>query len=125
MGRVWPKHFPSYLGSFPSVAFLWSDAEHAACPGILEHPKRAIGPHFHVADSVADIPAFGRLGPALTVEDDAVERLAAQAAHQGGALPLREHRAVIEDEVAWRDANSSTPRSAQPSTRCLPRVMMG
>ena len=48
-------------------------------------------------------PAFGGRGAALAVERDAVERLRRHAADQRRALPLREHRAVVEREVARRD----------------------
>src|SRR5262249_9978088 len=75
---------------------LRRDAEQPAGIAILEHPQRAVGSDFHVANAVADAPAFRRRGAALAVEGDAVERLRLHPAHQRGTLPLREHRAVVE-----------------------------
>ena len=43
------------------------------------------------------------VGSALAVEGDAVERLRRDPAHQRRAAPLREHRAVVEHEIARRD----------------------
>lgn len=63
LGQVLP---PATFGCFLSVAFLLRDGEHAACPGILEHPQRSIGTHLDVTESVINIPAFGRLGSEFT-----------------------------------------------------------
>ena len=40
---------------------------------VFQHPQRAIGALFHVADSVSHIPALGGLGAAMAVKDDPVE----------------------------------------------------
>ncbi len=53
----------------------------------------------HVANPVPDVPAFGRRRPALAVERDAVQRLGLHAADQRRAVPLREHRPVVEREL--------------------------
>src|SRR5580658_5071087 len=58
------------------LGFLRSHAEQTACPGILEHPQRAIGSDLYVADSVTNVPPFRRFGAALSIEDNAVECLA-------------------------------------------------
>ena len=54
--------------------------------GVFQHPQRAIRTLFHIADSLPHIPALGRLGSAFTVKNDAIERLAAQAADEAAAL---------------------------------------
>jgi hypothetical protein len=48
---------------------------------------------------------FGGLGSSLTIKGNAIEGLAAHAAQtaQDGAPPLGEDRAVVEDEITWRD----------------------
>ena len=42
--------------------------------GVFQHPQRAIGAFFHIADAVAHIPALGGFGAAMAVKDDADER---------------------------------------------------
>ena len=69
------------LVSGEDSGFLWCHAEQTACPGILEHPQRAIGSDLYVADSVTNVPAFGGRRAALTIEGNAVERLGRQAAN--------------------------------------------
>src|SRR5580704_19009019 len=56
--------------------------------GIFQHPQRAVGALFHIADAVAHIPALGRFGAAMAVKDDAVERLGTEAADKAVAIPL-------------------------------------
>jgi hypothetical protein len=43
--------------------------------GVFQHPPRAIGTLFRIADAVAHGPAPGSFGTAMAVKDDAVERL--------------------------------------------------
>src|SRR6476659_6244262 len=70
--------------------------EQAAGIRIFEHPERAVRPHLHVADFVADAPAFGRCGAALAIERDAVQCLGAQAADECRSVPLRKEGPVVE-----------------------------
>ena len=58
--------------------------------GVFQHPQRAIGALFHIADAVAYIPAFCGFGVAVAVKDDAVERPGPQAADEAVTIPLRE-----------------------------------
>ena len=72
--------------------------------GVFQHPQRAIGSLFHIADAVAHIPALGGFGAAMAVKDDTVERPGPQAADEAVAVPLREGlRAVVEHQIARRD----------------------
>jgi hypothetical protein len=72
--------------------------------GVFQHPQRAIGAFFHIADAVAHIPALGGFRAAMAVEDDAVERLRRHAADEAVAVPLREGlRAAVEHQIARRD----------------------
>jgi hypothetical protein len=47
--------------------------DQGAGSGVFQHPQQTIGPLFHIADAVADIPTLGRFGTALAIENDAVE----------------------------------------------------
>src|SRR6516162_5990699 len=69
---------------------------------VFEHPEGAVRPDLYVTNAMADVPAFRPLG-GRAGNDDANEGPARQAAHQRRTLPLREHLAVVEDEVSWRD----------------------
>src|SRR5579859_2424815 len=69
--------------------------------GVFDHPQRAIGAFFHIADAVPDIPALGGFGAAMAVKDDAVERPRPQPADEPIAIPLREGlSAVVEHQIA-------------------------
>src|ERR1700722_5782038 len=52
----------------------WRHMDQGAGIGVFQHPQRAIGAFFHIADALADIPALGALRSAMAVEDDPVER---------------------------------------------------
>ena len=72
--------------------------------GVFQHPQRAIGPLFHIADAFAHIPALGGFRAAVAVKDDAVERHGRHAADEAAAIPLRENlSAVVEHQIAGRD----------------------
>lgn len=70
---------------------------------ILDHPDRAVGCHYHVADAPAQGPAVRLMGGAVRVEDYAHQALGAQAADQGRALPGGECRALVEGQSGRRD----------------------
>jgi hypothetical protein len=57
--------------------------------GVFQHPQRAIGGLFHIADALAHIPALGGFGAAMAIKDDAVERPSPHAADEAVAVPLR------------------------------------
>src|SRR5262249_29980382 len=72
--------------------------------GVFEHPQRAIGALFHVADALAHPPPPGGLSPAMAIEDDTVERPGLHAADKAVAVPLREGLgAGVEHQIARRD----------------------
>ena len=72
--------------------------------GVFQHPQRAVGALFHIADAMAHIPALGGFGAAMAVKDDAVERLAPQAADEAVAVPLREGLGTaVEHQMARCD----------------------
>ena len=58
--------------------------------GVFQHPQRAVGTFFHIADAVADIPALGGCGAAMAVKDDTAERLSKPGGPSGnnGEEPL-------------------------------------
>src|SRR5437867_12960686 len=56
------------------VRRLGCHMEQGAGIGVFQHPQRAIGGFFHIADAVAHTPALGGFGAAMAVKDNAVER---------------------------------------------------
>src|ERR1043166_9137407 len=100
------KTVPDFFKSILLVAWceLRGHVDEGTGIGVFEHPQRAIGAFFHVADTVADVPALGGLGAAVSIEDDAVQRFCLHAADEAVAVPLREGlRAAVEHQVAGRD----------------------
>src|SRR4030095_13755973 len=58
--------------------------------GVFNHPQRTVGSFCDIADTLSHTPTLGGLGAALSIEDDAVERLCPHAADESVAVPLRE-----------------------------------
>src|SRR5262245_43062867 len=77
-------HLVHYLESFGC------HMDQGAGIGVFQHPQRAIGALFHIADAVADIPALGGFGAAMAIKDDADKRLGRHAADEAAAGPLWE-----------------------------------
>lgn len=74
----------------------------AALVIVLEQPHRAVRRLLHVADAEADRPVLGWCR-ARAVHLDPVQGTADEAGREGRALPLREHFAAIEHQVAGRE----------------------
>ncbi len=77
--------------------------DQGAGTGVFQHPQRAIGTFFDIAEAVSYIPALGGFGAAVAVKDDSVQRHGPQAANKSVAVPLWEGLcAVIEHQIAGR-----------------------
>ncbi len=72
--------------------------------GIFQHPQRAVRGFLHIADAMADIPAFRGFGAAMAIEDDPVQSVGGQSADEAVAVPLGKSLcAVVEHQIAGRD----------------------
>src|SRR6185312_11272741 len=83
---------PFTLVHLPSGLF-WRNVNQRAGIGVLNDPQRSVRSLCHVANAFAHGITLGRLGAALAVEDDPVDRLRAHAGHEAIASPLRERLA--------------------------------
>ena len=59
--------------------------------GVFQHPQRAIGAFFYIADAVAHIPAIDGFGAAMAVKGDADERHGHHAADETAAKRATGH----------------------------------
>src|SRR5580700_10908978 len=72
--------------------------------GVFQHPQRAVGGFFYIADAVTHLPALDGLGAAMAVKDDADERHGYEAADEAVPVPLWESLgACVEHQIARRD----------------------
>src|SRR5579871_3532977 len=91
---------PGRQGCLRHIRLLWRYVDQRAWVGVFQHPQRAIGSFFDIANAFADVPALGGFGAAMAVHDDAVKRRRPQTADEGVAVPLRERLlAGIEHNV--------------------------
>ena len=66
-----------------STTLLRRNSKQAARIGVRDHPYGAVRSDRHVANTLADSPAFGWRGSALFIERDAIQRKRCHASHQG------------------------------------------
>src|SRR5262249_59874163 len=94
----------AYPSSPDSTLLFGWNSDKSAGVGVFQHPQRAIGTFFHIADAVAYIPALGGFGAAMAIKNNAGERRGPHATDEAVAVPLRERLcAAVEHQITRRD----------------------
>jgi len=77
-----PSPHKTCIGLGENLVSLRRNTEQTTGLRILDHPHCVIRSDLDIADPLTNFPAFGWLGPALTIEGDAEESLASQTADE-------------------------------------------